>query len=145
MVFSVRSTVVRVAVLGAAVFALANSASAAAANSPLNHLDNADLLDLLDADLDEDFLTKGFRNLQNEEITEAPTPAPLSLERGGEFTASPTLPVETAAPTPVDASPGILTPPPVDETSGTMSLRSASGVVVAAAAVMATAVAVVMA
>ena len=144
------SFLVRVATLG--FFVLAMAGPAASDNSPLNHLDGADLIDLLDAELDEHFLTKDFRNLQQFEMTGSPTPSPTAGSRdlgtaapsAVEFatasptaalgaTAAPTVAVETPAPTPI-------VEPLLPITSGAVSWRPASAAALTFAAV-ATAVA----
>lgn len=126
---------VRVVVLGAAVLAIAGSAQASTvANAALNHLDNADLLDLLDADLDEDFLTRHFRNLQQGGETSAPTATPVD----GVPTSAPTVGVPdgtTAAPSVAGS-----TSQPDDrqvDTDGAMALRPASAAMAVAAVVLA--------
>lgn len=80
----------------------------------LPRLENTDLLDLLDAELDESLFTnnnageKIQRNLQmeGEEMTMSPTPAPTSAQRGGVDmpSAAPTASVDmsSAAPTASD-------------------------------------------
>ena len=158
------SFLVRVATLGAVVLAMAGPASSAGSQTaPLNDLDGAGLIDLLDAELDENFLTNGFRNLQQFEMTSSPTPSPTAGSREletappssvGEFvTSSPTAVLgETAAPTMMGstAAPTMMTietpaPMPISETvppttSGTASWRPASATTLALAAVATAAV-----
>lgn len=154
------SFLVRVATLAVVVLAMAGPA--ASDNSPLNHLDGADLIDLLDAELDEEFLTNGFRNLQQQfEMTGSPTPSPTAGTREFETltptsastfaptsapTASPTALLDaTASPTMM----AIETPAPTASdsvaasvTSGAVSWRPASAVALALAGVVTAATAV---
>ena len=146
------SFLVRVATLGVVVLAMAGPA-VSAASSPLNHLDGADLIDLLDAELDEDFLTNGFRNLQQFEMTGSPSPSPTAGSRelgtvsptpGGFATGSPTaFPDATASPTMAIDSPAptAIADTLAPTTSGAVSWRPAS-VAASLAAVVATAAAV---
>lgn len=146
------SFLVRVATLSVVVLAMAGPA-VSAADSPLNHLDGADLIDLLDAELDEDFLTNGFRNLQQFEMTGSPTPSPTAGFRGlgtvsptaDEIpTGSPTaVPGATTSPTMVVDTPGptVVAATFAPITSGAVSWRPAS-VAASLAAVVATAAAV---
>lgn len=92
---SVRS-VVRALVMSVALLVLTTS-SPVSAQKMLNALDNVDLLDLLDAELDESLLAPvapcgkhAARVLQSESMTSAPTPAPTTSSR--DFgTSSPTV------------------------------------------------------
>lgn len=143
-----------VVALGAVVMALAsNPALAHDKNPPVKHLDNSDLLDLLDADLDEALLMKGVRNLQ-ELSTMSPTPAPSADGRGIDgASAAPTVVFgETAAPSiardngepsiaPVDGDGGSESTapanPPTGDASGAMVWRPASAAMAVAAVVLA--------
>lgn len=150
------SFLVRVATLAVVVLAMAGPA--ASDNSPLNHLDGADLIDLLDAELDEEFLTDGFRNLQQQfEMTGSPTPSPTAGTREFETltptfaptsapTASPTaLPDATASPTMMaieTPAPSVIGTLASSATSGAVSWRPASAVALALAGVVTAATAV---
>eukprot|EP00904_Undaria_pinnatifida_P000081 jgi/Undpi1/10073/HiC_scaffold_28.g12527.m1 len=154
----VSSSLLRLATLGVVVLAI--TGPVVSANSPLNELDGADLIDLLDAELDEDFLTQGFRNLQQFETTGSPTPSPTAGSRELE-TASPTAAtreIETASPTVamgMTSSPTTMVmetpaPTPADDvetvpgpvSGGVASWRPASAAALGLAAVVATATAV---
>lgn len=134
-----------VVTLGVVVMALAsNPALAYDKNSPVKHLDNSDLLDLLDADLDEALLMKGVRDLQ-EISTMSPTPSPNADDRGiDDASVAPTTVAsgDTAAPSVADnVDRGIETrapvSPPTDEASGAMVWRPASAAMAVAAVVLA--------
>lgn len=144
MVSCVRSVVT----LGIVVLALVSNPTLANDNnskkSPLNQLDNSDLLDLLDADLDEAFLMKSVRDLQ-EMTTMSPTPAPSAADRGIDDvssapTGAPTMSA-TEGGTPTNGDRGIETRAPVgaptDEASGAMVWRPASAAMAVAAVVLA--------
>ena len=146
-----RMSILRLAVSVAVVFSIVNAPTCEARPSPLEKLDRADLIDLLDAPLDETSLQ---RNLQ--EATTAPTPAPGDLSTSSPTFAERDLISMAPTPAPVDATRGFssMAPtaaptafemgtaaPPVSETSGAMGMvQAAASLATAATVLMATAV-----
>lgn len=135
-------SIVRLVTLSVALLVMTASVPASAQKT-LNALNDADLLDLLDAELDESFLAKAAprgihteRLMQGTFITAAPTPAP-AVSRGietpeptGSGTASPTAMegLETAAPTVADRGLETSAPTSVPATEEPVDPPVASGV-----------------